>query len=1386
MSFHSIQKPDSVACVLWRAITATVLFAIAPLALAQQVLTPATISFGNVPLTVPVTQTGTFTNNSTFQPVTITGLSTSDVRFVAAGSGASPCNVSAVVSFGASCTYALTFTPTGTGAYNNTTTVAYNLVTTPLTLTQASNGTGIIPPSTASPSSILFGNVPLTVVANQTFTFTNNSNTTSFPAPYTLTSFATTGLGFSAVGSGGTPCAVGLVLPPAASCQGTASFQIGGTGSSNGTTTISFQTGQGANPTYNTAFALNGTGFIPPSTLTPPSIAFGNVSVGTPVTQTATFTNNSNATAFPSTYHVDSLSVSGLGYTVAGSGATPCVATLMLPPGQSCGFTVTFTPAGAGASGGTVTIGFGAALGTDPPYSQALGLSGNGISTTTSQTGLPSMTVVPGLGVSMNIAVSGSVGTPTGSVTVKLRNLTTMVVTDINGGTCLMASLTSGSFTCPFITPAADNYSVEVSYSGDGTYSPTLKTFSLITAQAVPTIAQTGSPSNAVPGQSVSMMLNVSSSSPLGPPTGIVTVKLRNLTTMIVTDINGGTCLMASLTSGSFTCPYIAPSAGNYQIEVSYSGDTPNAPVLKTFSLTTAQAVPTVTQIGSPASAPPGQSVSMAISVTSSSPLGPPTGIVTVKLRDLTTMIVTDINGGTCLMASLTSGSFTCPYTTPVVGNYQIEVSYSGDTPNAPAFQIFPLTVAAALTPTMTVAFAPGSVSTNTNATLTLTLGNPLAAPATMSIGGSVTMPLGLSLSGLVDGCGASASVIVSTVTTINLGMGGTIPAFGSCTITVQAKSATPGSFPVTVLPGNLITALGNNTNTSTATLTVSPATATYSPAGGLAFGNRTVGATSTPLTATFTNTSAISLTLSSISFLGGGAGFNVLGTSQCLTTPTVAPAGSCTFDITATPASVGAFTDNVVVLTLPASTTTPANVVLSVTGVASAPVITLTPPSVVFGARTVNTTSPATLVTLGNAGTGLLTITSITASGDFGFTTSCPISPASLAISLACPINITFTPLTATAITGSITIVSNAPGSPHTITLTGTGTALPVPGISLVPPALTFAAQTASTSSATQNVVVTNTGFANLTLSAISVGAPFSRVALVSASPPDCATSVAPSSSCQIGVIFTPIAAGSFTGQISITDNASGSPHKVALSGVGTSVAVPVINVNGTLAFGDQVINSGSNAQSLTITNTGAATLSVSAITLSGTNAANFTLSGQSACTSIAPTSSCTLTVTFAATTTGAKTAQINITSNAQNAALVNSVSLSANGILAPRPLLSVTSTAIGFGNVIFGGATPYQGITLTNSGGQAMNIVSIVAVGDFVQMNNCGSSLAPLATCTISIVFTPLLQGNRFGELILTTNATTSPDRIPLSGTGCRWFSQAQSRFFLTSCGG
>ena len=1268
MNFHSIRQQHchSITRALWRVITAAALFAIAPLALAQQLLLPATVSFGNVPLTVPVTQTATFTNNSTFQPVTITALSTSDARFAAVGSGASPCNVGAVVSFNASCTYALTFTPSSPGAFNNTTTVAYNVVATAaLPLTQTSSGTGFTPPSTASPPTILFGNVPLTVISNQPFTFTNNSNTTLFPASYTLVSFATSGLGFSAVGSGGTPCAVGLVLPPAASCGATASFQINGSGASNGTTTIGFQTGQGANPVFNTSVALNGVGFAPPYTNTPAALNFGNVVVNVAAPLSYTFTNNSDTTLFPSSYTLTSFSTTGLGYTAVGSGGTPCAVSLVLPPGASCGVTATFQIAVTGSSGGSTTIGFLAGLGSNPPYSSVVALSGTGVA--------PPAPVI------------------------------------------------ASSTTASAITGSAFTYSILA------TNSPT-------------SFGASGLPA----GITVNTGNGIISGTPSVSGTFVVTITATNA---------GGTGSQGlSLT---ITAATIAPSITS----AAPVGGTVGTAYTHTF---TAGGTTPVNWSIATGALPPGVTLNAASGILSGTPTA--------------------------------AGSF----------GFTIQAA-NGTPPNAT--QSVTIVIAAAAPPTVGLSLSSPTVTVGSGAVgLVLNFANPSAAPLA---GGTFTLtfPAGVVTAtspGIVNSCGGAFSSAPGSTAIAASGLA--IGANGSCALGVSVSSAVTGSYIFTFPAGAFTASSSSNTVASNVTLTV---IALATPTINFAFVPASITvAGSTVGTLTISNSNAAPLTANPFVFnyLPGSGLVNAsapTATSTCsgaavTATPgagsfnqgtsfIIPASGSCSFSSTVTTSTAGTNTGTIPagLIVTSAGNSAASNSVTFVVTAAASPAVTLAPGVLTFGTRTVGTTSPVSTATLGNSGTALLTILSITASGDYAFTTSCPLAPSTLAVGIACPINVTFSPLAVGARAGNIAIVSNAPGSPHAIALSGTGSGGAVANISLAPAALAFAAQTVNTNSALQRVVVSNSGFANLLISNIGISAPFSRVPLGAVVPPDCGGSVAPGNSCQIGVIFSPASGGPLTGQISIIDNATGSPHTVGLSGTGVAVPVAVISASALLAFGDQVINSAGSVQNLTISNSGSATLNISAITLTGTHAANFNLTGQSGCVSIAPAGSCILPITFTTTTIGAKIAQVNITSDAQNAALVNTVNLTGNGILAPRPVVNITATAIGYGNVIFGGATPNQIVTLTNSGGQAMNIPSIVVTGDFVQMNNCGTSLASLASCTISIIFTPLGQGARFGELILTSSATSSPDRIQLSGTGCRWFSQAQSRFFLTSCG-
>jgi hypothetical protein len=108
-----------------------------------------------------------------------------------------------------------------------------------------------------------------------------------------------------------------------------------------------------------------------------------------------------------------------------------------------------------------------------------------------------------------------------------------------------------------------------------------------------------------------------------------------------------------------------------------------------------------------------------------------------------------------------------------------------------------------------------------------------------------------------------------------------------------------------------------------------------------------------------------------------------------------------------------------------------------------AAPAVAFTPPSVAFGDQQLGTTSASRAVTLQNVGNAALNIAAIAASGDFAQTNNCG---ATLAVSASCTISVTFTPSTAGARNGSVSVTSDAPGSPHSAALSGNGATVPPP----------------------------------------------------------------------------------------------------------------------------------------------------------------------------------------------------------------------------------------------------------------------------------------------------------------------------------------------------
>jgi hypothetical protein len=123
--------------------------------------------------------------------------------------------------------------------------------------------------------------------------------------------------------------------------------------------------------------------------------------------------------------------------------------------------------------------------------------------------------------------------------------------------------------------------------------------------------------------------------------------------------------------------------------------------------------------------------------------------------------------------------------------------------------------------------------------------------------------------------------------------------------------------------------------------------------------------------------------------------------------------------------------------------------------GGGSTPSVNLSSTSLNFGSQPTGTTSSAQTVTLTNVGGGQLTINSIAVTGgnagDFAQTNNCGTS---LAPNGACTISVTFTPSTTGARSSSVAINDNAPSSPQTIALSGTGTGFSItPSVTVLTP---------------------------------------------------------------------------------------------------------------------------------------------------------------------------------------------------------------------------------------------------------------------------------------------------------------------------------------------
>ena len=323
-------------------------------------------------------------------------------------------------------------------------------------------------------------------------------------------------------------------------------------------------------------------------------------------------------------------------------------------------------------------------------------------------------------------------------------------------------------------------------------------------------------------------------------------------------------------------------------------------------------------------------------------------------------------------------------------------------------------------------------------------------------------------------------------------------------------------------------------------------------------------------------------------------------------------------------------------------------------------------------------------------------------------------------------------------------------------------------PAAALSTTAINFPATTVG-SAANGALKLTNTGGQTLLLGGVTL----SDTADFAVST-NCSSSLPAGASCTYTIQFTPQAAQALNAVLTLTDNSgglSGTQQVIALSGTGVAVPLPQVTLTPqTLTFPQTVTGADSPSETVTLSNTGNAPLTVGAVTLSDTM--NFGESTTCSAT-LAVAASCAFSVIFQPQAAGSYNATLNITDNAgtESGTVQQTVTLSGTGLPQPEPLAVLAPSQIAFPATAVGAAQTSAMLTLSNTGTAALIIanVAVTDTADFGVTSACGASVAAGASCLLTVVFHPQSAGTLGTQLSVGDNSsgTSVQQTVMLSGT-------------------
>jgi hypothetical protein len=411
-------------------------------------------------------------------------------------------------------------------------------------------------------------------------------------------------------------------------------------------------------------------------------------------------------------------------------------------------------------------------------------------------------------------------------------------------------------------------------------------------------------------------------------------------------------------------------------------------------------------------------------------------------------------------------------------------------------------------------------------------------------------------------------------------------------------------------------------------------------------------------------------------------------------------------------------------------------------------PMLTVSPATLAFGDVDINQVSPPRSVTVTNTG-ALVALNPSAAGVGFTVSTHTCASPAA-----SCTISVTFSPTTAGAASGTLTVaagitvtLSGNGRTPGSFSATSAGLPATVPVNQSVPLSVTVTATAAVTG------LTCATSGASLTVDPVAANT-------------TCTGTMAANATCVYGFIFR-----STTGGVkseSIVCSVAGVSRTVAVS---TTVVTPAaLAITPNPGSFTAPVGSTSVVITFNVANSGGSPSGSLATTLGGTDANQFIITDNKCVVPLAALGICPIQVVFSPTSAGNKTATITVTDSTPGSLPTTTV---LNGIPIAGPVATITG-ATSLGSVAVGKSGTATTYTVTNPGTAAIGPLSLsTSDPEFVIGSNlcAGQTLAASKTCTFTITFSPTSVGeksavvsassggNVLGSLQIGGNGTTAP---------------------------